>query len=106
VEQIKIALINIIINAVEAMESQTGILHVAGYRDKNKIILSIEDNGCGISKDQLGKIFELNYTMKSSGLGIGLASVKTILNRHNAQFEISSELNKGTTFSIAFDAAS
>jgi signal transduction histidine kinase len=105
VEQIKIALLNIIINAVEAMEFQTGKLRIAGYSEKNKIFLSIEDNGCGISKDQLGKIFEPNYSTKASGLGIGLANVKTILDRNNARFEITSKLNVGTKFSITFDPA-
>jgi two-component system, sporulation sensor kinase E len=105
VEQIKIALLNIIINAVEAMQSQTGKLRIAGFHEKNKIFLSIEDNGSGISKDQLGKIFEPNYSTKASGLGIGLANVKTILDRHNAQFEIKSKLNRGTKFSIVFDPA-
>jgi two-component system, sporulation sensor kinase E len=105
VEQIKIALLNIIINAVEAMESQTGKLRITGYSEKNKIFLSIEDNGSGISKDQLHKIFEPNFSTKASGLGIGLANVKTILDRHGAQFEITSKLNKGTKFSIVFDPA-
>jgi two-component system, sporulation sensor kinase E len=106
VEQIKIAFLNIIINAIEAMESETGKLHIAGHAEKNKIFLFVEDNGCGISKDQLGKIFEPKYSTKASGLGIGLANVKTILDRHKAEFEITSKPNEGTKFSIAFNPGS
>jgi PAS domain S-box-containing protein len=105
VEQIKIALLNIIINAVEAMKAQSGKLQIAAYSDEDKIILSIEDNGCGITKDQLGKVFEPNYSTKASGLGIGLTNVRTILEKHKAKFEINSEPNRGTKFSIVFTPA-
>ncbi len=101
-EKIKIALINIIINAIEAMTAKEGILSVQTIQNNNIIIISITDNGKGISEDELEKLFEPFFTAKPSGLGLGLTSTKNILDSHNADIHVSSEFGKGTTFNIQF----
>lgn len=101
----KIALLNIIINAIEAMEPRKGKLQIIGHKKKNEVLLSIIDNGCGMTNEQLQRIFEPNYSGKPSGLGIGLTNVKTILERHDAKFRVTSKLNGGTKFSISFKPA-
>ena len=102
-EKMKIALLNIIINAVEAMEYNEGKLEIVARKEDGKIQLSVEDNGCGIGKAELEKIFEPDYSTKSYGLGIGLSNVKTILEKHGATYIVASEVNKGTKFTIYFD---
>src|SRR6187551_272494 len=71
-EKVKIALLNIIINAIEAMTEKEGQLFVRTHQDANTIAISIADNGKGISSDEMDKLFEPFFTAKPSGLGLGL----------------------------------
>jgi PAS domain S-box-containing protein len=104
-EKIKIALLNIIINALEAMQPTEGVLKIDAILENNTIIISIADNGKGIANDDLEKLFDPFHTAKPGGMGLGLTSTKNILNSHNADIEISSELLKGTVFFIYFKLA-
>ena len=104
-EKVKVALLNIIINAIEAMKEENGILRVAALQNSNLITISITDNGKGISADEMERLFEPFFTAKPSGLGLGLTSTKNILNSHNAEIQVTSELGKGTTFSVLFKLA-
>ncbi len=103
--KIQIALLNIIINAVEAMVPGKGVLRIDVSVRENMLTLSIADNGKGIPAGEIGKLFDPFFTSKQSGMGLGLTSTKNILNSHNAQVEVKSELNKGTTFHIHFKLA-
>ena len=105
-EKVKIALLNILINAIEAMTEESGILTVAASEKDSLITISIADNGKGISSEEMEKLFEPFFTAKPSGLGLGLTSTKNILNSHNAEVQVASELGKGTTFFILFKLAS
>ncbi len=93
---------NIIVNASEAMVPDEGVLEFSITKDKEDIILSVSDNGCGLEKEQLEKLFDAFYTQKPNGVGVGLSSVKTILEEHDAKIEVLSEPNKGTTFNLSF----
>ncbi len=101
-EKLKIAILNIIVNASEAMEPENGelILHI--NKKKDSYSLTITDNGCGIEKEQLNKLFDSFYTQKPGGLGIGLSSVKNILDDHGATIEVFSVPNEGTSFVLTF----
>ncbi len=101
-EKIKIALVNIIINAIEAMQPGKGILIVKIRQSEGFVIVSISDNGSGIIQEDIEKLFDPFYTSKNEGMGLGLTSTKNILNSHSATIEVESELNVGTTFSIYF----
>ncbi|WP_153799637.1 hybrid sensor histidine kinase/response regulator [Foetidibacter luteolus] len=102
-QKLKIALGNLIINAVDAMQGTEGkLLDITIKNDEDCYILEITDNGCGIPKDFMPRLFEPFSTLKKSGLGLGLSSVFTILNLHQANIDVASELGKGATFSIAF----
>lgn len=103
--KIQIALLNIIINAIEAMVPGKGVLLMEVVLQEGTLTLSISDNGKGIPASELGKLFDPFFTSKESGMGLGLTSTKNILNSHNAQIEVKSELNKGTTFYIHFKLA-
>jgi PAS domain S-box-containing protein len=101
-DKIKIALLNIIINAVEAMIPGKGILTIHTYTDADFLTLMVSDNGKGIPASDLGKLFDPFFTSKQSGMGLGLSSTRNILNSHGAQIQVKSELTKGTTFYINF----
>lgn len=103
--KIQIALLNIIINAIEAMIPGKGVLNITATLKEMVLTVSISDNGKGVPAADIDKLFDPFFTGKESGMGLGLTSTKNILNSHNAQIEVKSELKKGTTFSINFKLA-
>lgn len=105
-EKLIIALLNIIVNASEATTPDHGIIEIAVTKNKTDFILSIRDNGHGLEQDQIDKLFEAFYTNKSTGVGVGLSSVKTILEDHDAPVKVTSKPNVGTCFDISFHNAS
>ena len=70
--------------------------------DGKNVVITITDNGSGISQENLGKIFEPKFTTKSSGMGLGLAMVKNIVETHKGSITFVSEKDKGTTFKVIF----
>lgn len=101
-DKLKIAFLNIIINAVEAMEEEGGNLIISMEMDTNKCEVRISDNGTGISEDNLQRLFEPYFTSKRNGLGLGLAATLNILQAHNAQVDVHSTVGSGTTFVVSF----
>ncbi|WP_053223156.1 hybrid sensor histidine kinase/response regulator [Roseivirga seohaensis] len=100
-EQIKVVMINLMINALEAMEENKGVLHVSTLDLDDSIEISVTDNGSGISKEDVKKLFDLFYTKKSGGMGLGLTSTLTIVQSHGGSIDVSSKLNEGTTFTVS-----
>jgi signal transduction histidine kinase len=101
--KMKIAVTNMIVNAVDAMASEGGMLAlVTGYKD-GKFVVRIEDNGCGIKKENLKNIFQPYFTTKANGLGVGLALSYTILKANGADITIESTEGRGTTFMLSFN---
>ncbi|MBC7935498.1 MAG: PAS domain S-box protein, partial [Rhizobacter sp.] len=79
-EKLKIAFLNIIINAIEAMQKDKGELMISvKHKDEANYIVMIKDNGSGISKENLICLFEPYFTTKQNGMGLGLASTLNIL---------------------------
>ena len=101
-EKLKIALLNIIINAIEAMEAEEGVLEISLEKNENTGLLTIKDNGCGISDENLSKLFEPYFTAKRNGMGLGLATTLNILQSHNVDVEVQSRLGEGTSFILTF----
>jgi signal transduction histidine kinase len=91
------------VNAIEAMPSESGELKLTTSLPANKCVVTIEDNGCGISKKNIKNIFKPYFTSKPNGMGIGLAATYDILVAHQAEVNVESEENKGTRFIISFD---
>jgi two-component system nitrogen regulation sensor histidine kinase NtrY len=92
---------NLLKNAIEALpEDKEGKIVIMCTQTDNKIKLSIEDNGNGISEDLIDKIFTPNFTTKSSGTGLGLAFVKQAIEIIGGNVYFNTELNKGTIFYI------
>lgn len=103
-EKIKLAFLNILINAVEAMESK-GELKITIKRFSEEYFVEISDNGSGISEEHLHRLFEPYFTSKRNGMGLGLANTLTIIQSHNAHIDVKSKVGEGTTFIIGFKKA-
>ncbi|RFS24044.1 hybrid sensor histidine kinase/response regulator [Chitinophaga silvatica] len=100
-EKMIIAFLNIIINAIEAMEPGEGILSISTAKSQDKALLKIGDNGVGIPEDKLARLFDPFYTSKAKGTGLGLTSTQNILLNHKGAIYVDSVPGKGTTFTIA-----
>lgn len=101
-EQLKTAFLNIIINAVEAMKEEQGVLTVETSAGKDTVTVAIIDNGKGIPREEIKKLFDPFYTGKKGGMGLGLTSTQNIINGHHARINVESEVGNGTTFRIVF----
>ncbi|MFY9790280.1 MAG: ATP-binding protein [Candidatus Sulfotelmatobacter sp.] len=93
----KQALLNVVLNGVQAMPDG-GPLIIAARREGNGVVAEISDRGIGIAQDMHEKIFELYFTTKKDGNGIGLAQTYQILDWHHGSVEFESQEGKGTTF--------
>ena len=99
--KLKIAFMNLVVNAIEAMENMEGAhLQLRLSAADNKVICEVSDNGCGISAENLGRLFEPYYTSKRNGMGLGLASTMNIIQSHKGYIEVHSKPDKGTTFLV------
>ena len=103
-EKLKLALMNIVINAIEAMEDKAGQLSISLNRADGFADLVITDNGCGISEENISRLFEPYFTQKRNGMGLGLAFTLNILQAHKANIDVASKPGKGTSFTITFPA--
>jgi signal transduction histidine kinase len=95
---------NLIDNAIDAMEGRpNSVLEIKTERDREFTVVSITDNGAGIPKEILDKIFDAFFTTKAigKGTGLGLDVVRNIVNQHNGKVEVTSEPGK-TTFKVCF----
>jgi nitrogen fixation/metabolism regulation signal transduction histidine kinase len=97
-------LINLIKNAIHALEGRPNpaIDIKAFYNKRGRPTIQVTDNGIGILKDVIDKIFIPFFTTKPSGSGIGLSLSKQIIRLHNGSITANSEPGKGTTFTITF----
>jgi two-component system nitrogen regulation sensor histidine kinase NtrY len=100
--QIKRALINILENAVEAIEKE-GEVTIKTFHDKKLKIAGVEiaDNGCGIPPGEKSRLFEPYFSTKKSGTGLGLAIVESIISDHQGYIRVHDNYPRGTIFRIA-----
>jgi signal transduction histidine kinase len=101
VEKLKIAFLNIIVNAVEAME-ENGTLEITTDSSNNHCTVKISDNGRGMKKPEMDRLFEPYFTTKEKGNGLGLANTQNIILAHKGSISAESEFGKGTSFTITF----
>jgi len=99
--QIQQVLINLIKNASESFSQQTDrLITLSAYQNDNLAIIEVQDNGDGIEPEAIDNIFIPFYTTKKTGSGIGLSLSRQILQQHNGQLNVVSEVGKGTVFSL------
>jgi signal transduction histidine kinase len=94
---IKQALLNVVLNGILAMP-QGGVLTISAHREGDTVIAEVSDQGVGIPQDVQDKIFELYFTTRKDGNGIGLAQTYQILQWHYGSVEFESKEGAGTTF--------
>jgi len=97
-------IVNIILNAADAMPDGGTLTIRSRIKDKN-IVISFEDTGGGISKENLVRIFDPFYTTKEKGTGLGLAVSQNIIEKLNGMITVESEINKGSRFEITLPMA-
>ena len=99
------ALLNLAINACQAMPNG-GALRIGSWADdRRRVIVEIEDTGVGISPEHLSRIFDLYFTTKKDGSGIGLSMVYRIVQLHDGEVEVQSTPGRGTRFRLMFPQA-
>ncbi len=99
---LKLALQNIVMNAIEAINHDHGKLEVCLEDEESQIVLCITDNGCGIASEDLARLFEPFFTQKKNGLGLGLTYSMNILRAHDVVTDVRSVPGAGTTFRLTF----
>ena len=92
-------IVNILENAIVATPPG-GLIEIAAEQKKREVCITISDNGSGISEENISKIFNLYYTTKPNGTGLGLAHAQQIISEHGGTIAVSSRENIGTTFTI------
>jgi signal transduction histidine kinase len=101
---IKQALLNVVLNGVQAMK-EGGELHVVARRDDAAATIEVRDEGNGIPPEIRDKVFNLYFTTKKAGSGIGLAMSYRVLQLHNGSLDFVTEMGRGTTFRLVLPLA-
>lgn len=104
IQRMKIALLNILINALEAMRPGDGVLELRTYAGDGKCFIVIKDNGVGIDEDALSKVFEPYFTSKVAGTGLGLTNTQNIILNHNGAITLESKKGGGAQFTIELES--
>ena len=99
-EKLGIALVNILVNAIEAVEEKSGKLILAVFEEKDLVTINITDNGKGIPAESLSKLFEPFFTSKRGGTGLGLTATYNIITKHDGSIKVKSKENVGTSFIV------
>ena len=99
-DKLQQALLNIIKNAMESIEKEGEITITAAMDEKNLFRIAITDTGCGMTREEVEKIFNPEYTTKEKGLGLGLTLAHEMIRGHGGEIRVWSQKNKGTTFEI------
>ena len=105
--QILEVFLNLFLNSVDAMD-KGGTIHVTGkigrpsFKKRDYLAITVSDNGQGIKKENLSRIFDRYYTTKDTGTGLGLVVVERIIAAHGGTLEVNSTVGKGTDFTLYF----
>ncbi|WP_188373293.1 sensor histidine kinase [Winogradskyella haliclonae] len=95
---------NLVKNGIQAIpeDSENPKIEVRVFTDDDNVNITVEDNGSGITDENKLKVFEPKFTTKTSGMGLGLAMVKNIVETYDGSITFTSEYEKGTIFTVAF----
>ena len=119
--QIRQVLLNLVLNASEALRQETGVIEIATSRiartkdlpaggarelpEGEWVCLEVSDTGCGMTKAQMSRIFEPDFTTKRPGHGVGLALVRSAVRAHGGTIRVASSVRRGSTFQIFLPSA-
>jgi signal transduction histidine kinase len=99
-DQLEQVFMNMVLNAKAAM-ARGGQLHIRTRLEKEQVIISFIDNGCGIAADQINNIFDPFFSTKANGTGLGLFVSYGIIQSHHGTIDVKSKINQGTTFTVS-----
>lgn len=99
-EKMKLAFLNIIVNAIEAMPQEKGVLQIVTRKAGEKCIIEVNDNGTGMDDDMLQKLFEPYFTGKAKGNGLGLTNTQNIILNHKGNINVRSQKGAGSSFVV------
>ena len=101
VNKLQQAFINLIKNAMESITAEIGRIVISVDKEgKNYVVVKISDSGCGMTEEELEKIFNPEYTTKEKGVGLGIPLAFEIIRGHGGDIRVTSRKNKGTTFEV------
>ena len=100
-EKMKLAFLNIIVNAIEAMPTESGVLAIRTLKKDDRCVIEFKDNGSGMDNETMKKLFEPYFTSKAKGNGLGLANTQNIILNHKGSINVNSVVGAGSTFSIS-----
>jgi signal transduction histidine kinase len=104
-ESLRSVFTNLVVNAVEAIDGGGGNVSIKlSNADANSVKVEISDSGCGISAEDIAKVFEPYFSTKDTGTGLGLAIVKKAVDDHGGTISVASKQGSGTTFTIILPA--
>lgn len=105
-EMIKQIIINLVKNAVEAMERKgKGVLSIGTARGDGEVVVLVRDTGVGMEQDTIADLFSPFFTTKIGGIGLGLSVSRRIVEQHNGRVQVDSELGVGSTFTVTLGLA-
>jgi signal transduction histidine kinase len=100
VNKLQQSFLNLIKNALESMPAEGKITITVDKEGKNNIIVSIADTGCGMTAEEIEKIFNPEYTTKEKGVGLGIPLASEIIRGHGGEIRVISRKGEGTTFQV------
>ena len=103
---VKQAVLNLMINALQAMPAQGGEIILSAREEPGRVRIDVTDTGKGIPADELARIFDAYYSTKKGGTGLGLAISRRIAEEHGGRISVASEVGKGSVFSLDFPIVS
>lgn len=104
-EMILVALTNLCINAVEAMDPDKGELRLSARSEPGMVRVRVEDNGKGIAPENIERLFHAFYSGRKGGMGLGLTTARNILNAHGVHIDVESTVGIGTRFTLTIPMA-
>ncbi len=100
VDKLEQAIINFVKNAMESISGEGSVVISVDSSGKDRVSIKISDNGCGMSSEEVERIFNPEYTTKEKGLGLGLPLAHEIIRGHGGEIRVLSQPGSGTTFEI------
>jgi signal transduction histidine kinase len=104
VDKLQQAIFNFVKNAMESISGEGAVRILVDSSVKDRVIIKISDNGCGMTPEEVERIFNPEYTTKEKGLGLGLPLAHEIIRGHRGEIRVLSQPGSGTTFEISLPA--